>query len=101
MTETVYSNWLRGYRVLAGTYDALYNLQRSYTRVTPLGVDGTEPPTPDTDLWVDHDTIDPIALCDLHRAALIAVRDGLVEEWYACHTPNDATTAMATVEEAA
>ncbi len=89
MTETIYSNWLAGYRVLTGTYDALYNLQRSYTRVTPLGVDGTEPPTPATDYWVDYDTIDPIALCDLHREALMAVRDGAVDEWYAARCTAD------------
>jgi len=87
MTGTTYSTVYRGYRIVTATYDMLYDLNRSYTRVTRLDADGTEPPTPERDYWIDHDTTDPLELCDLHRDTLQFVREDSVTQWVAWHMP--------------
>jgi len=92
MRETTHSDWAYGCLILTSIIEIAPGVTQASTDITL--VLPSEAST-DTYLAVErtvsarYDTIDPIALCDLHRAALVAVRDGQTRDW---HTAHAATT---------
>jgi len=91
MREATHSDWAYGCLILTSIVEIAPGVTQASTDIT-LVLPG-EAPT-DTYLAVEravsaqYDTIDPIALCDLHRAALVAVRDGQTHDWHTAHVAN-------------
>lgn len=88
MREATHSDWAYGCLILTSILEVTPGVKQARTDIT-LVLAG-EAPT-DTYLAVEravsarYATIDPIALCDLHRAALVAVRDGQTRDWHTAH----------------
>jgi len=107
MRESTHSDWAYGCLILTSIIEIAPGVKQASTDIT-LVLQG-EAPT-DTYLVVEravsvrYDTIDPIALCDLHRAALVAVRDGQTRAWHKAHAatthpPFDIAASVARVAE--
>jgi len=107
MRKSTHSDWAYGCLVLTSIIEVAPSVQQASTDITL--VLPSEAPT-DTYLAVEraisvrYDTVDPLDLCDLHRAALVAVRDGQTRAWHKAHTahtppPFDIAASIARVAE--